>query len=88
MSNVELLDQFKSWLLSKKNNSEITEATYQSFLNALGNNDLSSADSQTVSKYIAKIFDDLSEDEIIEILFFHIERKINRILTIWIILKI
>ena len=65
MSNVELIDQFKNWLLSKKNNSEITEATYQSFLSALGNNDLSSADSQTVSKYIAKIFNDLSEGEII-----------------------
>lgn len=66
MSNVELLDQFKSWLLSKKNNSEITEATYQSFLTALGNNDLTSEDAQTVSNYIAKIFNDLSESELVE----------------------
>ena len=46
MSNVELLDQFKNWLLSKKNNSEITEETYLQVFSIL---DKKSSDSPVVS---------------------------------------
>ncbi len=46
MLNVELLDQFKSWLLSKKNNSEITEETYLQVFSIL---DKKSSDSPVVS---------------------------------------